>query len=88
MIDNYWVSTNHLSISVTYWGSQSFHHPNRSQTTHLRVPTEIKQSVPTATGFYRIVHLPGESNTVADALSRVEEINAATIFDNEELAHA
>jgi hypothetical protein len=32
--------------------------------------------------------MPGESNTVADALSRVEEINAATIFDNDELAHA
>jgi hypothetical protein len=32
----------------------------------------------------RIVHLPGDSNTVADALSRVE----ASIFDNEELAIA
>jgi transposase InsO family protein len=36
----------------------------------------------------QIVHLPGDSNTVADALSRVEEITAATIFDNEELAVA
>jgi hypothetical protein len=36
----------------------------------------------------RIVHLPGDSNTVAEALSRVEEITAATIFDNEGLAVA
>jgi hypothetical protein len=36
----------------------------------------------------RIVHLPGDSNTVAHALSRIEEITAATIFDNEELAVA
>jgi hypothetical protein len=36
----------------------------------------------------RIVHLPGNSNTVANALSRIEEITAGTIFDNEELAVA
>jgi hypothetical protein len=96
MTESYWLFMSLLNTSATCWKPESSQYKLTTkrltfafqQRSDKASPRQLRQLDFIGQFSTWIVHLPGDSNTVAEALSRVEEITAATIFDNEELAVA